>query len=127
MRKKNFLLATMLVSVSLQLKAEENVIDGVFAWVNGSSTCYHLSDVPKVTCKDGFAILSLGDSDTPQLKIELKDDATLEITFGTYSDGAGVQTTELTKVEKSGKYIKGGRLIIVKDGKQYDVNGTLIN
>lgn len=116
----------MLTSASLQLKAEENAIDGIFAWANGSCTCYHLSDVPKVTCKDGVAILTLGDSDTPQLKIELKDNTALEITFGTYTNDTGVTSADFSKVEKNGKYIKGGRLIIVKDGKQYDINGTLI-
>lgn len=126
MKRKTILLLALLLSSVLHVKADEGTVDGVFVWVNGSSTCYKLSDVPKVTYSDGFAILTLGSSSSPELKVELKDGNSLEITFGTYSGIKDIMSDELSKVEKNGKFIRGGRLIIIKDGKQYDVNGTLI-
>lgn len=47
--------------------------------------------------------------------------------FSFADDETGIANIpEVSPVHKNGKYISGGHLIIVKDGKKYDANGTLI-
>lgn len=126
--KKISIIAAVLMSSVLNIHANDNTIDGIFAWVNGSNTCYKLSEIPKVTYQGKTAILTLGDSSTPELTIELNDETMLEVTYGKYvtSGIEDIPSNSSTKVVKEGKYIRGGQLIIVKDGKQYSINGTEI-
>lgn len=125
---RKILFATLLLTCFLHVMAADETIDGIFAWVSGSSTCYKLSEMPKVSYSGEYAILTLGESSTPQLSVKLEEGATLEITYGTYkpSDIHDVTDSHSSKVEKIGKFIRGGKLIIVKDGKQYDANGVEI-
>ena len=62
--------------------------------------------------------------------IDLRDNPKLIVTYGIYEDTSS-SISEITiekPVAHEGKYIKGGRLIIVKNGHLYDVSGNkLIN
>ena len=62
--------------------------------------------------------------------IDLRDNPKLIVTYGIYEDtSSSISDITIEKpVAREGKYIIGGRLIIVKDGQLYDVSGKrLIN
>lgn len=117
--KKLFLLCSLLVAMCAQ--AQETARDAVYAWVDGASTCYRLSDMPTVSYDGQFAILTIGGEE--QLRLDLGEKE-LMLTFGVYVETAVEETT--TPVEQVGKYIRGGQLIIVRDGVQYDAHGRRI-
>lgn len=123
MRKLILFIASMFVSSMGAMQAKE--ADALFAWVNGSSTCYQLSAMPIVTYNNGAAVLSI--NGVEQLRVEAESIEDLTITYGVYQapTPADVESTNVKDemVHKVGKYIIGGRLIIVKDGKQYDTEG----
>ncbi len=101
--------------------AEE--VDAVFFWVKGSNTCYQLNEMPVVSYDNGAAVLTIDGKE--QLRVEAESIEDLTITYGVYQRPTDIQSTTIedTKVHKVGKYIIGGRLIIVKDGQQFDVEG----
>lgn len=103
--------------------AEEVENDAIYAWVEGSSTCYQLSAMPKVTYDEGAAVLSLNGAE--ELRLALTDGAQLKITFGVYQK-TDFNEIPMSTVQQVGKYIIGGRLIIVRDGKQFDAQGKQI-
>lgn len=117
--KKLFLLCSLLVAMCVQ--AQEAARDAVYAWVDGTSTCYRLSDMPTVAYEGQFAVLTI--NGVEQLRLNL-DEKELILTFGVYVETAVEETT--TPVEQVGKYIRGGQLIIVRDGVQYDIHGRKI-
>lgn len=117
--KKLFVVFSLLAVMSLH--AQEAVRNAVYAWVDGSSTCYRLSEMPKVTYEGQIAILSIRGEE--QLRVDLGEKE-LILTFGEYQTTAVDETT--APVEQVGKYIRGGQLIIVRDGVQYDVTGRII-
>lgn len=131
MRKKLiFALAVVAMMLNAKIANANEVNDAVYAWVDGESTCYRLSAMPVVTYNDGYAILTInGDEDVLALKLE--NGAKLITTFGIYyekpDDPSGIQNIEEQPVKKVGKYIIGGRVIIVKDGMQFDLQGNRIN
>ena len=120
------LITAMLFSVFAY--AEEPEVMGIYAWADGDSTCYKLSDVPKVTYDEGAAVLTIGGKE--QLRVQLTDGAQLKITYGVYIDEPtaieGTEQRPVQAVQQNGKYIRGGRLVIIKDGKMYDANGVKI-
>ncbi|MBQ0076192.1 MAG: hypothetical protein KBS69_03565 [Bacteroidales bacterium] len=106
-----------------------NVDDAIYMWVNGSSVCYRLSQMPQIKFVDDNFVLLIDGVEQLRVKTSSLEDITL--TYGEYqsstpTDDKSVSTTD-TPVQKVGKYITGGRLIIVKDGKQYDAQGRLIS
>ena len=125
MRKILFTVLTLFLSTYIH--AEEK--DAIYVWVDGESTCYKLESMPKITFGNGTAILTLSSKTTPELTIPITDNNNLKVTFGVYQNHTttrmeGIKTD--SKVVKNGKYISGGRLIIVKDGKKYDASGNEI-
>ena len=123
MRKLILFIAFVFVLGIGAVQAEE--ADALFAWVNGSSTCYQLSAMPIVSYEHGDAVLTI--SGIEQLRVAAKSIEDLTITYGVYKDSTPADAKSTTikdeVVHKVGKYIIGGRLIIVKDGKQYDAEG----
>lgn len=120
MKKLFFFLASVFVLSIGAAQAEE--ADAVFFWVNGSNTCYQLSKMPVVSYDNGAAVLTIDGIE--QLRVPAESLEDLTITYGVYAP-ADIKsvTSEDTKVHKVGKYIIGGRLIIVKDGQQFDAEG----
>lgn len=123
------LLTTFLALLCLAINASEPGNDAIYAWVDGSCTCYKLEAMPKVKYLQDKAILSIDGKNV--LELEITETSKLRITFGFYDetlDPTGVQTLEssLKPVNKQGKYIKGGKLFVVKNGKLYDINGIEI-
>jgi hypothetical protein len=90
--------------------------------------------MPQVTYDNGAAVLTLQGKSTPELTLPLEGGAQLEITYGVYKETTAIEKIEVAtpqdaksdKVRRVGKYISGGKLIIVRDGHQYDVSGKLI-
>lgn len=102
--------------------------DAVYVWVDGTSTCYRLTDMPKVTYEGTEAVLSINGIE--QLRLDLGEKR-LVITYGVYQETpTDVEQTEQdtqtnTPVRQAGKYICGGQLIIVKDAVMYDAHGRI--
>lgn len=129
--KKSIVFLFSLVAVfsfrAQTVAAEE--VDAIYVWVDGASTCYRLTDMPKVTYEGTEAVLSI--NGTEQLRLDLGEKR-LVITYGVYQSGpsTGVEQTEQdtqtnTPVRQAGKYICGGQLIIVKDAVMYDAHGRI--
>ena len=115
---KKLLLSVMAMLCVVMAKADETAANAILVWVDGSSTCYQLESMPQVTYSEGAAVLTLQ----------------LEITYGVYKETTAIEEIEVEtpqdttpdNVRRVGKYISGGKLIIVRDGHQYDVSGKLI-
>jgi len=120
MNNKVLILLMLMCSALATMAAEKNAI---YCWINGSSTCYRLSSNPVITYSDNAAVLTI--AGVEQLRLPMEDISQLTITYGIYQDTPtnNEQAEPSTIVEKVGKYIRGGRLIIVKDGKVFDVEG----
>ena len=120
---KKIILTTLTLFFCVFLYAEEN--DAIYVWVDGESICYKLESMPKVSYDNGSAILTLSGKSTPELTIPLSDDSNLRITYGIYKESATSieDVTANSKVVQIEKYITGGNLVIVKDGKKYNSKG----
>ena len=120
---KKIILTTLTLFFFVFLSAEEN--DAIYVWVDGESICYKLESMPKVSYDNGSAILTLSGKSTPELTIPLSDDSNLKITYGIYKESATSieDVTANSKVVQIEKYITGGNLVIVKDGKKYNSKG----
>ena len=121
--KKTLALIAAVLTMSLSAIADPTY-NGIIAYVDGGETAYLLSDQPTVTYRDGSAILTVAGVEVAQVKLE--DGQTLTITYGEYEPSAiNAVGEEPGKVTRAGKFIKGGRLVIIgKDGKQYDASGV---
>ena len=123
MRKLILFIASVFVLSIGAAQAEE--ADAVFFWINGSNTCYQFSQMPVISYDKGAAVLTIDGIE--QLRVPAESLEDLTITYGIYQSpyltDVESMTAEDTKVHKVGKYIIGGRLIIVKDGQQFDAEG----
>lgn len=134
MKKKMLLLCCSLLAAitigaaEVAETAEAEEADAVYAWVDGTSKCYRLSDMPVVSYDQGDAVLTI--DGVEQLRVAAESIEQLTITYGVYKSQpdipTGVEQTEPSSVRKVGKYIIGGQLIIVVDGVQYDANGRVL-
>lgn len=125
---RKLLLTVLTLFLCTYIHAEET--DAIYVWVDGESTCYKLESMPKITYSNGTAILTLAGKTTPELTIPITDDNSLKVTFGVYKEPTTTQIEGIktdSKVVKNGKYISGGKLIIVKDGKKYDASGKEVS
>ena len=118
--KKLLFVCSLLVAMCVQ--AQETVRNAIYTWVDGESKCYRLSDMPKVSYEGSFAVLTINGKE--QLRLDLGEKE-LKITYGEYLTTNVEKTT--TPVQQVGKYIRGGQLIIVRDGVQYDIHGRVVN
>ena len=120
-------LLSLLTSVMAQAAPAEN---GIVVYAEGQQTCYLFKQMPTVTYKsegkDIFALLSVEGKETPVVSLKLEGGSRLVVEYGEV-DETGVTTVSARKQEgKNGKYIVCGRLIIVKDGKLYNSDGTVV-
>ena len=123
MKQKLLLLALAILSIGMA-KADTEDKNAILVWVDGQSTCYQLADMPKITYSDNCAILTLKGSDKPVLTLPLNG-STVKVTYGEYVPTGinGVKSSN-AKVTRNGKFVSGGRLIIIRDGKKYSIDGT---
>lgn len=105
------------------------VDDAIYMWVDGSSVCYRLSQMPQIKFVDEAFVLLIDGVEQLRVKTSSLEDITM--TYGVYQSSTPTDEKSVniadTPVRKVGKYITGGRLIIVKDGKQFDAQGRLIS
>jgi len=121
MKKVLFVLASLFLAVtSVQAKGA----DAIYAWVDGESTCYQLSQMPRVEYEGNEAILIVDNQE--KLRLELTENSHLVVTFGEYVPNGLEDVEESATVKKVGKYIYGGRVLIERDGVWYDVYGKII-
>ena len=124
MKRTMLLLCSLLAAITISA-AEAEEADAVYAWVNGTSKCYRLSDMPVVSYERGDVVLSI--DGVEQLRVYAENIEQLTITYGIYQSNPNPPTNaeqaEPSAVRKVGKYIIGGQLIIVVDGVQYDAEG----
>jgi len=121
MKKTLLFFSALILSVSAWCADQD--IETIYAWVKGQSTCYQLSSMPKVTYQDNTAVLTLAGQSQPSLTVSLEDGGKLMITIAS-SISAIEETYDNQPVQQVDKMIRCGRLIIVKDGVQYDAMGN---
>ena len=127
---KNIILCIVMFFCSNFIRAEEILYDGIYVWTDGSPNCYRLDKKPTITYADNFVILSVEEKQV--LKLSLDKGNRLNVSFGIYDvtyDPSSIKMLDATPtpITKFGKYIRGGKLIIVKDKYKYDINGVIIN
>lgn len=129
--KKILFLAMLMLGVGVvhaEIAKAGKTDEAVFVWLNGSSTCYRLSEMPVVSYESGAAVLTI--RGVEQLRVPAESIGQLTITYGIYQPPTPTSVEPNASadavVHQVGKYIIGGQLIIVKDGVQYDVHGRLI-
>lgn len=120
-------LLSLLTPVMAHAAPAEN---GIIVYAEGQQTCYLFKQKPTVTYKsegkDVFALLSVEGKETPVVSLKLEGDSKLVIEYGEV-DETGITTVSTKKQDgKNGKYIVCGRLVIVKDGKLYNSDGTVV-
>jgi len=128
---KNIILSglfSLLTSMMVQAAPTEN---GIVVYAEGQQTCYLFKQVPTVTYKsvgkDVFAVLSIEGKETPVVSLKLEGDSKLVIEYGEVDESTEVSSISSRKqTGKNGKYIVCGRLVIVKDGKLYNSDGTVV-
>ncbi len=113
------------MAMMMTTRAQETEKDAVYAWVNGTSKCYRLTAMPKVSYDKGAAVLTINGIE--QLRVPAESIDQLVIAYGVYKDSPTstdpAENAENSPVRQVDKYIVGGQLIIVVDGVQYDVHG----
>lgn len=105
--------------------------NGIVVYAEGQQTCYLFSQMPTVTYsyddKVVVAELLLEGIETPVVSLKLEGDSKLKIEYGEVEESSvNIAVSSRQKSDNKGKYIVCGRLIIVKDGKLYDSNGTKV-
>lgn len=132
--KKHAIMFVMAMLSTVMAMAEQVTYQGVFITISGSDTFYKLDDTPKISISDTdggkVAVLTLNGKDEPVLTIPVDGNSDVHITYGTYEvpEATSIDTvTPLSIRENNGrKIITGGRLVIIKDGKRYNANGTRV-
>ncbi len=123
--KRTILLLCSLLAVMVA-RAQEAEINAVYAWVDGTSKCYRLTAMPKVSYDKGTVVLSI--DGVEQLRVPAESLDQFVIAYGVYKEDtptaiAPAENNENRPVRRVEKYIVGGQLIIVVDGVQYDAHG----
>jgi len=122
---KKVLLFISALSLSLSyIFANKAETDAIYVWLEGDSTCYQLSENPRVVYEGNDAVLFVNDEE--QLRLTLTDGAQLKVTFGQYMANGIDDVEESPVVKQNGKFLYGGRVIIIKDGVKYDIYGKII-
>ncbi len=128
MKRIVLILCSLLAMMMMTTHAQEAEKDAVYAWVNGTSKCYRLTDMPSLSYDNGAAVLTI--RGVEQLRVPAENISQLTIVYGVYKEDPTsvdpAENRENSIVRQVGKYIVGGQLIIVVDGVQYDVHGRRI-
>ena len=124
MKRRILFYLVLLSTVYLYAESAER---SIYVWADGDSTCYQLSAHPKITYGDGEAYLFIQNNTTPELTLSLANQQHVIVTYGIYNEHTDPTNLMANKaVYKVGKYIMGGKLIIVKENHLYDSHGNEI-
>lgn len=125
MKKK---LLFILCSCVFTLHALSNTLyNGIIVYTEGGEDAYLLSEMPTVTYGKNCAILNVKGKQVAS--VDLSGGKKLIVTYGEYKlSSISEASVPKGKIQKVGKYIQGGKLIIIgKDGILYDAVGEKIN
>lgn len=126
MNLKNLLLSLLTLIVSTVSYAADT--DCILIQADGVETSYLVSQDPKIyyQTEDGVRVarVLLGDSTTPVITVQLVGDKTLKIMYPSATDVNAILNNK--PLVKDGKRIEYGRVVIIKDGRKYNVNGVEI-
>lgn len=128
---KKIILSVLLSFQALLMSHASTTLNGIIVYAEGQQTCYLFSQMPTVTYnedgKDTVAQLSLEGNASPVVSLKLTGESKLVIEYGEVEESSAIKAVS-TKQQtgKNGKYIVCGRLVIVKDGKQYNSDGTIV-
>lgn len=126
MTPKKFILALLTFIISTVSYAGDN--DCILIKADGAETSYLVSQSPKIyyQTEDGIRVAKvlLGNSMTPVLTVQLTGDKTLKIMYPSVTDVNAILNNK--PLIKDGKRIEYGRVVIIKNGRKYNVNGVEI-
>lgn len=126
--RKLLLLSVFLLACAVSHAADSYT--GIFVYVDGESIGYLFEQMPTVTYSTEsdevkVAQLSVDGNSSPVLSLRLTEDAKLVVEYGEVLISEGVESPASTaKVQKDGKYFICGKLVIIKNGKKYNVGGN---
>lgn len=123
--KRISLLLAVLLTCSLSHAADR---DGILVYAEGVETSYLLTQNPRIhyVTENNVKVarIFVDNITEPVVEVQLVGDKTLKIVFTSTTD---IHTMRDNKpLHKNGKLIKYGKVIVIKDGKEYDLNGKRI-
>lgn len=131
---KKLLLSLILDVLAVCYAQAAEPVKGIMCTYAGSETTYAFCETPivKYQTEDGvqYAKLYVSGSDNCVCSFALEGGKQLVITYGQFvpTSVGEVGSDNVTITDKDGmKYIQGGRLIIIKSGKKYTIEGKEIN
>ncbi len=126
LRPKYFLIALLLAVTSSVIAANR---DAVYIWITSNNyVCYKLESKPQITYSNGNVNLTIPGRSKPELTLPIPAKSRIKMVFGIYGDpqDINIPKNQSDTIKQNGKYITGGKLIIVKKGKQYTPSGKRI-
>ena len=128
---KRIILSVLLSFQALLMTHAATSLNGIIVYAEGQQTCYLFSQMPTVTYnyddKDTIAQLSVEAVATPVVSLKLTGESKLVIEYGEVEEESSVNAVSIKQqTGKNGKYIVCGRLVIVKDGRLYNSDGTAV-
>lgn len=128
---KKIILSVLLSFQVLLMTHAAPTLNGIIVYAEGQQTCCLFNQMPTVTYnydgKDTVAQLSVEDIATPVVLLKLAGESKLVIEYGEVDEEASVKAVSIKQeAGKNGKYVVCGRLVIVKDGKVYNSDGTVV-
>lgn len=126
---KNLLLCIILLYASFCVVQAENV-KGIMCTYDGSETTYAFTETPivKYITKKGVQYIQLYVSGkvAPVTQFALAEGKQLVVTYAEFEhtkiENIGSDKVHITEHDGK-KFISGGKLIIIKDGKKYTIEG----
>ena len=128
---KRIILSVLLSFQALLMTHAATSLNGIIVYAEGQQTCYLFSQMPTVTYnydgKDTIAQLSVEGVATPVVSLKLTGESKLVIEYGEVEEESSVNAVSIKQqTGKNGKYVVCGRLVIVKDSKLYNSDGTAV-
>lgn len=123
--KLNKIIMTMLMLVA-SIVANAEGRDAIMVYADGVEKTFLLSQAPKIyyNTVDGVktASVTVDGETTPAVSVQLVGDATMKILYVSTTDIDAIRNNQ--PLVKDGKVIKYGKVVILRNGKQYDINGV---
>lgn len=107
------------------MKGTAETYDAVYVEIQGQEpTCYLLNEHPQIVTSKKNIVVKVNGKE--MLNISLTDNRA-KIFLGKYEHPDAVNKMKIDgKTPKDGTYLIDGKLYIIKNGKRYNINGTLI-
>jgi len=127
MKKKIFLVMFTLLMAMTGYASQS--MNGIVVYAEGQQTCYLFSEMPAVTYLNSEGIVQAAifvkGKDVPVVVLPLVDENKLVVEYGEVEEVDEIKEVT-SKVDKNRKFIQCGRIVIEKDGKLYNTDGTRV-